>query len=307
MTTQKQNPHVVVGVDGSSDNLGAVRYAVAEAAAREAVLRLVHVVPDYLPVSPMFPLTPDELMETGTIILQESATLARASDPTVRVEGRLCCGTRSVRLAEAAEHAALLVVGRDARPLSHRLLRGDLATGVAARAKVPVVVVPATWEPERRGVVLVGVKAPKHAAELLAVAFATASRAGAKLVVVHAWKLPSAYDDIIEARVDTESWRREATLEVEALLRDGRTAYPDVEVEVRIVHDHAGHALVEASRAADLLVIVRREHGVPAALHLGSTARTVLHAAHCPVEVVVPTHERPTPALVTEEHGELVR
>lgn len=307
MATQKQIPHVVVGVDGSADNLGAVRYAAAQAAARDAVLRLVHVVPDFLPVSPMFPVTPYELTETGTSILQESAARVRASDPAVPVEARLCHGTRSVRLAEAAERAELLVVGRDARPLSHRLLRGDLSTGVAARARVPVVVVPATWQPERRGVVLVGVKAPKHATELLGAAFAAASRAGARLVVIHAWKLPSAYDDIIEARVDTDSWLSEATLEMEALLRDWRVAYPDVEVEIRIAHDHAGHALVEASREADLLVIVRREHGVPAALHLGSTARTVLHAAHCPVQVVVPTDTSVAPSLVVEEHGELVR
>jgi nucleotide-binding universal stress UspA family protein len=307
MTTQKQIPHVVVGVDGSSDNLGAVRYAIAQAVARDAVLRLVHVVPDYLPVSPMFPLTPYELTETATSILHEAAARVRASDPNVRVEARLCHGTRSVRLAEAADRAELLVVGRDGRPLSHRLLRGDLATGVTARARVPVVVVPAAWQPEQRGVVLVGVKAPKHAPELLAAAFAAASRTGAKLVVIHAWKLPSAYDDIIEARVDTEKWESEATLEMESLLRDWRAAYPDVEVESRIVHDHAGHALVEASRAADLLVIVRREHGVPAAMHLGSTARTVLHAAHCPVQVVVPTHTPPTAALILEDRGELVR
>ena len=58
-----------------------------------------------------------------------------------------------------------------------------------------------------------------------------------------------------------------------------------------MVHDHAGHALVEASRDADMVVIVRRAHGVPASVHLGGTARAVLRSAHCPVRVVAPNDE----------------
>lgn len=307
MTTQQQIPHLVVGVDGSTDNVGALRYAVAEAAARGATLKLVHVVPDFLPVSPLVPYTPEELARTGAGILEESATRVHALDPDLPVEGWLHHGTRSVQLAEAAEHAELLVVGRDGRPLRHRLLRGDTGTGVAARSRSPVVAVPAAWTARHSGVVLVGVKSPKHAAEMLADAFAVAHRIGARLVVLHAWKLPSVYDDIIEARVDLETWRSEATVEIDILLRDWRAAYPDVVVEVRIVHDHPGHALVEASREADLLVIVRRGHGVPAAAHLGSTARTVLRAAHCPVWVVPPADAPPIPSLVVEDQGQLAR
>ena len=306
MNTEHQ-PHVVVGVDGTEDNLGALRYAVAEAASRGATLQLVHVVPDYLPVSPMFPATPADLTKVGTWILEDAAEKARAIDPDVPVEGWLRHGTRPMQLVEAGEHAELLVVGRDARPLVERLLRGDTTTGVAARSTVPVVQVPSTWQPHENGRVVVGVKAPAHAAELLAAAFAAARRRKATLVVVHAWKLPSAYDDIIEVRVDLESWKAEAALEMEALLRDWRTTYPDVPIEVRIVHDYAGHALVEASRDADLLLVVRRRHGIPAAVHLGGTARTVLRAAECPVKVVAPTEHPPIPSLAVEEDGRMVR
>ncbi|WP_296605187.1 universal stress protein, partial [Nocardioides sp.] len=163
----------------------------------------------------------------------------------------------------------MLVVGRDDRPVLYRLVDGDTATRTAARAPVPVVEVPASWHdapdaPERHAVV-VGVKSGAHADELLGHAFAIADARSARVVVVHAWKLPSAYDDIIESRIALEQCEREGVAEMELLLHDWRAAFPEVEVEVRVVHDHAAHALVEASREADLVLVVRRAHGVPVA------------------------------------------
>jgi nucleotide-binding universal stress UspA family protein len=265
------------------------------------------VVPDYDPVSPMLPRTPTDLIQLGTSILDHAVRRVQAMDPEIETQDWLRHGTRTTQLALVSEDADQLVVGRDDRPLLERLLRGDTATGVAARATVPVVQIPAEWQPEHRGTVLVGVEAPRHAGELLKDAFALAQRRDATLVALHAWKLPSGYDDIIESRVDLEEWRREGTIEMEALLRDWRAVYPDVKVEVRVVHDHAGHALVEASRTADLVLIVRRAHGVPAASHLGGTARVVLRASHCPVRIIAPTDAPEMPALVLEDRGEVVK
>lgn len=307
MNAQQQVRRVVVGVDGSADNLGALRYAADEARSLGAMVRLVHVVPDYVPISPMLPETPADLDRVGEAILAGAAERLAAFAPDVPTERCLRHGTRPVQLAEAGEDAAQIVVGRDDRPLLERLLRGDTATGVAARSVVPVTEVPADWQPDVRRRIVVGVKAPAHAAELLADAFALAQGRGAGLLVLHAWKLPSEYDDIIEARAGLEEWRREGLAELEALVRDWRTAYPDVPVELQVVHDHAGHALVEASRDADLVMIVRRRRGVPAATHLGGTARALLRTAHCPVRVVAPVDVAPIPSLVVERSGQLAR
>jgi nucleotide-binding universal stress UspA family protein len=151
------------------------------------------------------------------------------------------------------------------------------------------------------------VKSPAHAAELLGTAFAAARERSARLVVLHTWRLPSAYDDIIESRVARDQVEREGTAEIEGLLAPWRTAFPEVEVEVRVAHDDAAKALVEASREADLLVIVRRSHGVPAATHLGGTARALLRHAACPVMVVPPTPVPELPTLVLEAEGELLK
>lgn len=293
MTTRPDGSDLVVlGVDGSAANLGALRYAVAEARLLGGRLKLVHVVPDYLTVAPMVPLTAAEFTETGTEILRSAEAVARELAPDLEVEGWLHHGNRPAELIHGAAGAAVLVVGRDGRPLAQRLLRGDTAAAVAARADLPVVEVPADWQPRPEAdepVVIVGVKAGTHAPELLADAFEVARQRHATLVVLHAWKLPNAYDDIVETRVAVEQWSRESTLEMEDLLRDLRAERPDVKVEVRILHDHPGHALVEASGEADLVVLVRRAHGVPPAAHLGSTARAVLRSAHSPVRVVAPT------------------
>lgn len=306
-----QTGPVVVGVDGTDANLGALRFGVEEARRMGTTLKLVHVVPDYVAISPMMPLTPDDLTETGASILAAAKTKVHEIAPDLIVEGWLHHGTRPIQLVHSAEDSRLLVVGRDDRPLPERLLRGDTAAGVAARASVPVVEVPADWTPPTGdtiggttgGVVLVGVKSPTHATPLLGHAMAIAAEREATLVVLHAWKLPSAYDDIIEARVDIEEWTRESTVEMESLLRDWRTTYPDVKIEIRVVHDHPSHALVEASRDADLVAVVRRAHGVPAATHLGGTARALLRSAHCPVVVVPPDDTAVVPGLVLEQGG----
>ena len=310
MSTQHDDSRgraVVVGTDGSDENTSALRYAAAEAADLGVPLDVVHVVPDYLPISPMMPRTPEDLTQTGAAIVDEAAQRVRALEPTLHVRAWLRHGTRPVQLAQAAEEGQLLVVGRDGRPLPERLYRGDAVTGVAARATVPVVQVPEGWGGRDRGVVLLGVKGPQHASELLSNAFALARRRGATVLVLHAWRLPTVYDDIIEVRVDLESWRDDARSEMEDLLRDWRVAYPDVPVEVRIVHDHAARALIEASASADVVMMVRRAHGYPPATHLGSTARAVLRAADCPVCVVPPTNRPVLPPLPVEESGALVR
>lgn len=294
MSTHPIRTQIVVGVDGSEANHGALRYAAAEARTTGCGLTLVHVVPDHLPISPMVPLTPGELNETGTEILRAAEAQVREIDPGLSVECWLHHGTRAPELARAAAEARALVVGRDDHPLLERLLRGDTATGVAARATVPVVEVPAEWrrEPGRTApVVVVGVKEPAYASSLLSDAFEVAAERDATLVVLHAWKLPSGYDDVISSRVAVDESVRRSTLEIEELLREWRAAYPDVKVEVRVVHDHAGHALVRASRSADLVVLLRRAHGVPAATHLGGTARAVLRSAESPVRVVAPARE----------------
>lgn len=303
---------VIVGVDGTAENRGALRFAVEESRRSGGRLTLVHVAPDYVPLSPIVPLVASDMSETGAAVLARAADDVRDIDPDIQVRTLLHHGARAPVLVRVAEQARILVVGRDDRPFAYRLVDGDTATRTASRASVPVVEVPPRWHEDgavRGGspTVLVGVKSPSRAAELLGHAFAAAQERDARLVVLHAWRLPSAYDDIIEGRVAQERVEREGVAGVEQLLHQWLVAYPTVEVTVRIVHERPAQALVAASSAADLLVIVRRGHGVPPATHLGGTARAVLRHADCPVMVVPPQQVPDVPALVLEEHGQALK
>lgn len=70
-----------------------------------------------------------------------------------------------------------------------------------------------------------------------------------------------------------------------------------------MAHSDVAKALMSASSEADLLVIVRRAHGVPATMHLGGVARSVLRSAHCPVRVMPPTGVNAVPGLEVEQAG----
>lgn len=303
MSTSTSHP-VIVGVDGSDVSNKAIAFGVAEAARLGRDVTLVHVVPDFVAVSPMAPLMPQDLRETGEEILQGALEEARRIDPDVAVTTELRWGHRVATLADGSGESAVVVVGHEHRSLVDRILTGATASGLAARAVCPVVAVPTSWAPEAvHGSVVVGVKAPAHSSELLARAFAAAAARHAELVVVHAWEMPSGYDDIIASRVAQEEWVQHATSEIEPLLAPWRKAYPDVVVRLRIVHDQPAHALVAASTAADLLVVVRRAHGFPA-MHLGACARAVLRESRCPVEVVAPEPvAAEVPDLVLETSG----
>lgn len=307
MTMVTTSHPIIVGVDGSRGGTRAIRYAVREAACLGQAVCLAHVTPGYVPMSPMMPLTPSDLRQTGEQILRAAETTARELDPDVPVTTELLSGPRVAGLVKLAGAHSLIVIGHEHRAVIDRILTGATAAGVAAHATCTVVSVPDAWEPDvHHGVVVVGVKAPPHSTELLAQAFAAADARKARLVVLHAWKLPTAYDDIIESRVAVQEWHDHATGVIEPLLTDWRATYPDVEVEVRIVHDQPAHALVRASAEADLLVMVRRTHGFPAFIHLGAVARAVLRQAACPVEVVPPEAvAAELPNLVLEESGTL--
>jgi nucleotide-binding universal stress UspA family protein len=68
-------------------------------------------------------------------------------------------------------------------------------------------------------------------------------------------------------------------------------AYADVPVEIDVVQGQPAKAVVDASRTADLLVIIRRPLAFPFG-SLGGTGRAILRESRCPVEVLPATARR---------------
>ena len=181
--------------------------------------------------------------------------------------------------------AALLVLGAERRSFAGRIWTGDIVAGVSAHATCPVVVVPPEWEPaHEHGRVVVGVKDSESAADLVFAGLELADELGAELVVIHAWKAPSGYDDIIARRTFADEYARRQTALLEPLVQTHRAEHPAVPVRIEVVHAQPTQTLMRASAHADRLLISRPRHR-GFLHHLGYVGRAILHEARCPVEV----------------------
>ena len=107
-------------------------------------------------------------------------------------------------------------------------------------------------------------------------------------MVLHAWHLPTPYADRVEARTHSSWWTERGREMAEHALEPMRRAYPDVEVEVQVVHDDPAVALMHASHDATLLVLARPHDRRLAGGHLGRVARQVMAGSRCPLDVVPP-------------------
>lgn len=302
--------HAVVAVDGSEEGYAAVRFAAEQASRAGAALRVVHVTPVLAPAGPWFlPGAEDSLGAFASETLASAARVADEAVPDLPVSTHSVLGGRVSEIVDLAQDACFVVVGRRPGGLLDRAWSGGTLDGVVSRSHCPVFVVPGlppTHEGPPR--VMAGFKSAEHADELFSAGFAAARERGGELEVRHAWKLSSGYDDMIASRVSEAGWNHEQKVAIWELLRPWVDSYPDVRVRVRVVHDYPARALVEGSRDADLLVLVKPRHGA-LLHHLGRTARGALRFADCPIEVVSarPPDEIVMPPVELERQGDLVR
>lgn len=279
---------IVVGVDGSEDGRRALGYAVREAHRHGCGLRIVHVIHETVPLTPMLPLVGMETLHgVGQQIVSDAASYVEGLDPALAVETVVTSGARSIVLSDAGDAARMIVLGHHSHGSVGRLLTHSTVHGVAARAHCPVVNVPAGWEDRPvHNRILVGVDGSRPAGDALAHAFALAHTRDATLEVLHAWRLPSAYEDIIAERVLLEDWKESAGKQLDTMLAPWREVYPEVDVEVVLRHQQSAAALAHAAAGADVVVVGRRGHGGPLGVYLGSIARTLIRESPCPVVVV---------------------
>ena len=281
------DPRVVVGIDDTAASATGVRYAALEAQRLGAELDIIHAAPAYSDVHGDLPILNDQMLAIhGQKLLDAAERVAHSEASDVSVRTHLVSGGAVWTLVSATHGATLLVLGAERRSFVGRLWTGDIVGGVAARAHCPVVVVAPEWVPsEGHGRIVVGLKSMDNAAELLDAGLALAHAIQAELVVVHAWKLRSGYDDLVGNRADSEDYGRRMTSLVEPVVNDLRQAYHDVAVRIEVLHAQPALALVNASAGADRILLARPPRvGIPH--HLGHVARAVLHEARCPVEII---------------------
>jgi nucleotide-binding universal stress UspA family protein len=300
--------YVVVAVDGSEEGYAAVSFAAGEALRLGLELRIAHVIPLSMPLPPLLVGTEHGVGAYASETLADAARLATDAAPQLSVSTHALTGNRVSEVVDFAEGARCVVVGRRRPSALDRAWSGGTLDGVASRATCPVYVVPAASARDGRPArVIVGFKSAEHSSELFDAAFREADELGGELVVVHAWKLAGGYDDIIARRVSEATCNREQRSAIRELLSPWQESYPRVPVRIQVLHEHPVRALVDASREADRLVLVKPLHG-GRVHHLGRTARGALRFAECPVHVVpAKRHDELTMAPVSvERKGELV-
>jgi nucleotide-binding universal stress UspA family protein len=197
---------------------------------------------------------------------------------------RLDQSSPTTSLVKSADRASQIVLQHRHLSPGRRLFTNSTVSGVAARAHVPVVVVPAGWQPATSPQpVTAGIQDPLEAAAVLRPAYAEAKLRGTDLVILHVWWLNSGYDAV------DDDYRRQRAAEFERSLAPVIEAmsdeWPDVHATVEVVHAPSAEALLDRAERSDLLVIGRRHHLLPFGSHLGPVARAVLHHSGCPVLV----------------------
>ena len=283
---------VVVGVDPSNCAREAAAWAADVAAAWGVPLDLVHVVPE-LPMLTQLPPWLGELQDAA----RRAGALASRAD--------ILCGVPADQLAGRAVGARMLVLGSYGEGASSGTLAGSLALALLDRVRCPVAVIRGTTPqvpPPGSGPVVVGVDGSPAGRAALTFAAGLARSWAAPLVAVHTWA-----DVVAGIHGGVRRTEAPATLEAEAgaLLEAELDAvarsHPELPMQREVVGDTPVRALARAGDAR-VLVVGHRGDTDSGMLH-GSTSRTLVEFAPCPVVVISPAAVPAGPAPTTRRAG----
>ncbi len=137
--------YIVVGIDGSTESIAALRWAIHEAVMRNVPIKALHCwsYPTSVGVPSMM-LTDVELIRKSSVALvHDVITQATAGSATpVAIDPVITEGSASHALIDASKGAELVVVGARGHGGFLGLLIGSVANQVVHHAACPVVVVP---------------------------------------------------------------------------------------------------------------------------------------------------------------------
>lgn len=272
---------VLVGYDGSPGGDLALTWAVREARSRGTVLTVVHAW-ETCDAAPGDEAVAAALARrAGKQVLAEGTRFARSISDVENVRSLLVEGQTAAMLCQHSTDAELTVMGARGRGRFAAPRLGAVSAEVAARADGPVVVVRGHWRPAGGyipGPVVVG--ADGSAASRAAVAFALQEatlRQASLLVVV-------ALADAAETLGGAHRLKEEFGQSIDQWQHE----YAAVDIERSVADGSPRAALLDATHAAQLVVVGARGRGGVPGMSLGSVSHALLRHAHCPVAVVHP-------------------
>jgi nucleotide-binding universal stress UspA family protein len=277
---------VVVGVDGSESSLRALDMAAEEAGRRGATLELVYSAG--WPRRSRVPVTESDterMRAAGAEVLDEAGKRAHEHVPGLRVVAQIHTEALAADvLVKASRTAALTVVGTRGHGGFAGLLVGSVSLRVATHCEGPLLVVGDSRKggPTERGSVLVGMHT-QNDEPALRFGFEEAARRSSSLRVLHVWNQPRMPGRLQLPPSEARKAKAAAAEQVTKLAEPVSKDHPGVEFTADEQGGSPAATLIEASRAADLLVIAVHRRQRRLGLQLGPVAHAVLHHAHCPV------------------------
>jgi nucleotide-binding universal stress UspA family protein len=268
----------------------AVRWAAAEAARREAPLRLVFAFA--WPHQALRRRGGQEQMHRDVLLAAAREQLGTAAEAAVRaeqgldVQQQLIVGSPIPVLAEEAGRAQLLVLGHRGLGQVEGLLVGSVAAALAGHGPCPVVVLRGDEQPLESLPVVVGVDGHSDAA--IAFAFEAAAARRVSVVAMHSWWQPVFEPEMAAVLFDRRAIQTEEERVLAQRLDGWADKYPGVFVERHVIADSPAVGLIEQARAAQLVVVGSRGRGAFASTVLGSVGNVLLHRSPCPVAMVRP-------------------
>ncbi|MGW4230840.1 universal stress protein [Streptomyces sp. NPDC004980] len=274
---------LVVGTDGTQDAHRAVRWAASEASSRGRPLSIVHATRTESGHPHLTARGVHQAKDRAVEVLAEAADLARETAPGITLSTTACPYETSACLLGEAGHDGTVVVGTRGHGGFLALLVGSDALRVAARARVPVVVVPRQERDRPAEVVLVAARDERDR-EPVRLAADLALRHGTALRVFSAWIFLENVGSMATMFGDPADLAAAEAAEASRIVAELRTDRPGL----RVVHDvvraaSAAAVLVAATADADAVVIGSRRRSSPVGAPLGHVTHAVLHHAHCPV------------------------
>lgn len=277
---------VVAGVSGAHPGVSThvVRWAADEAVARGLPLRIVHAQdwppgssPDAGPDHPAHAWS-KHFRANGEALLADARAAAVADRPALTVTTELAAGHALQVLREAADGAAVLVLGaRRLTGVEGAFPGRGKGHALAGHLPCPVVLVP---EPEpdvpEYAPLVVGVDGSPSAHVALDLAFEEAAAAKADLVAVE-----------VRRRRDY-TWAElpeDTALNLSETLAGYAERYPDVGVSRQVLSGDPAVVLATVARRARCLVVGSRGLGGFRGLLLGSTSRALIHHTDCPLVI----------------------
>jgi nucleotide-binding universal stress UspA family protein len=279
---------VVVGVDGSTANDAAIRWAADEATKQGCPLEILTIVDENYSTSPYVTIT--EVNKVADSILAGAAALARQRQPGIEVMTEKRFGHASRALRSAGRGARMLVLGRRGRGRFARMLLGSVSSSVGTHAETPTAVIPAQWTAsEAADAVVVGIDGSPSSTAALMYAAGLAVRDMSELRVTHVWGPESLFTaESVMAYGGLAAWRKEADEFLTMSIAPVRAQFPELKV-VEVLHQgQPVHSLTDQATADRARALVVGAHPAPrvAAQLVGSTTHGVLYYADCPVIVV---------------------